>query len=312
MENTLITLSNGLADAVDRAAKSIVTVHARRRPISGVAHSSDLILTIDHVLEGEDTATVTTHDGRKLEAQVVGRDPGTDLALLRVKDGNLEPATVATDAARVGQFALLVARLDSADGAGVMASHGIVSQVGGPLRMGRGVSLEQFIRTDAVPYPGFSGGAMVDAAGAVLGVTNAGLARGLGLAIPAELAWKVGAALVSGGVKRGWLGIGSQPVKLPEGAKQAVGLLIVSVEPGSPAASGLMLGDVLLGFDGHAISDTDELQALLIGDRVGKAVPVDVIRGGKPETVQITIGERPVRQRSSGQRSPEERGPRRR
>jgi S1-C subfamily serine protease len=302
MENALQTLSNGLADAVDRAAKSIVTVHARRRPISGVVHSADLILTIDHVLEGEDTATVTTFDGRKLEAQVVGRDPGTDLALLRVKDGNLEPATVAADAARVGQFALLVARPD-----GIMASHGIVSQVGGPLRMGRGVSLEQFIRTDAVPYPGFSGGAMVDASGAVLGVTNAGLARGLGLAIPAALAWKVGAALVSGGVKRGWLGIGSQPVKLPDGGKQAVGLLIVSVEPGSPAASGLMLGDVLVVFDGHAISDTDELQALLIGDRVGKAIPVEVIRAGKPETVQITIGERPAHQRPSG-----ERGPRRR
>lgn len=297
-ENALQTLSNGLADAVDRAAKSIVTVNARRRPISGIAHSADLVLTIDHVLEGEDTASVTTPDGRTLEAQVLGRDPATDLALLRVPDGNLEPATVATDAARVGQMALLVARPD-----GVMASSGIVSAVGGPLRMGRGISLEAYIRTDATPYPGFSGGALIDASGAVLGVTNAGLARGLGLAIPAALAWRAGAALVSGGVKRGWLGIGSQPVRLPEGSRQSVGLLIVSVEPGSPAASGLLLGDVLVGFDGQQLEDTDELQAMLIGDRVGKAVPVEVIRAGKLETVQITVGERPSRQRSSGQGS---------
>ncbi len=308
MENALQTLSNDMADAVDRAAKSIVTVNARRRPISGIAHSADLVLTIDHVLEGEDTVSVMTGDGRTLEASVLGRDPATDLALLRVPDGKLEPATVAGEA-RVGQVALLVARPD-----GVMASGGIVSAVGGPLRMGRGVSLEAFIRTDATPYPGFSGGALIDASGAVLGVTNAGLARGLGLAIPAALAWSVGAALVSGGVKRGWLGIGSQPVRLPEGSRQEVGLLVVSVEPGSPAASGLLLGDVLVGFDGQTISDTDELQAMLIGDRVGRAVPVEVIRAGKLETVQVTVGERPTRQRQPGQGgrgSAGQRGPRR-
>lgn len=308
MDSALTTLSNGLADAVERAAKSILTVNARRRAISGIAHSSDLVLTIDHVLEGEDSVGLTTPDGRTLEAQVLGRDPGSDLALLRVPDGDLEPARLAPGTARIGQLALLVARPD-----GVMASSGIVSQIAS-VRIGRGLSLEQYIRTDATPYPGFSGGAMIDASGALLGVTNAGLARGLGLAIPTALAWRVAEALVSGGVKRGWLGIGSQPVKLPEGSRQQVGLLIVSVEPGSPAAGGLLLGDVLIGFDGERIEDTDELQALLIGDRVGQTVPVELIRAGKPETVQIAVGvrpSRPSRDQRSGER-PSGRRPQRR
>ena len=300
MSDVLQTLSSGLADAVSRASHSIVTVVTRRRPISGVVHSADLVLTIDHVLEGEDSATIIAPDGSKLEAQVQGRDPSTDLVLLKV-NGALTPATPASGAARVGQYAMLVARPDGGPD-GVMASHGVVSAVGGPLRIGRGVMLEQFVRTDATPYPGFSGGALIDVSGAVLGITNAGLARGLGLAVPAGLAWKVGAALVSGSLKRGWLGIGSQPARLPEGARagrsQEVGLLISSVEPGSPAAqAGMLLGDVLVGFDGQVITDTDELQAMLYGPRVGQAVGVEVIRAGQLETLTLTVAERPSRRR---------------
>jgi S1-C subfamily serine protease len=178
-----------------------------------------------------------------------------------------------------------------------MASIGIVSFVGGPLRTGRGLTLEQYIRTDATPYPGFSGGPLVDATGAVLGITTTAFG-GVALAIPHEVAWRVAKALTEHGTpKRGFLGISSQPVRVPEaqraGRPQETGLLVVQVEDGSPAhKGGVILGDILVTLDGQPAGDTDDLLRLLSGERVGKAVPVEVIRGGKLETLEVTIGER--------------------
>jgi S1-C subfamily serine protease len=293
MENDLNSFSNNLADAVARAEQSVVSVMPRgRRGISGVVSSVDHVLTIAHVLEIHGL-WVRTHDGRMLEAKLVGRDPSTDLALLKVADLKLEPAVISNEPARVGSFVMLVARPEE-----LMASHGIVSSVTGPVRMGRGLNLERVIRSDATPYPGFSGGAMIDASGAVIGVTNAGLARGNALAIPSEIAWRVAGMLASGvSPKRAYLGLGSQPVKLPEGARagrdQAVGLLVVSVEPNSPAANGgVLLGDIVVGFAGAAVQDTDDLLAQLTSDRVGQAVTVELIRAGKLETLSVTVGER--------------------
>jgi S1-C subfamily serine protease len=253
----------------------------------------DHVLTIAHVLEGDEGLRVRTADGRMLEAKLVGRDPSTDLALLKVADLNLEPAVISNEAARVGSFVMLVARPEE-----LMASHGIVSSVTGPVRMGRGMNLERVIRSDATPYPGFSGGAMIDASGTVIGVTNAGLARGNALAIPSEIAWRVAGMLASGvSPKRAYLGLGSQPVKLPENARagrdQAVGLLVVSVEPNSPAVNGgVLLGDIVVGFAGTVVQDTDDLLAQLTSDRVGQAVAVELIRAGKLETLSVTVGER--------------------
>ena len=294
MNDSLMALSNGLADAVASIEASLVTVAPRgRRPISGLVVAPNHVLTIHHVLEADDGIAVHAANDQKLEASVVGRDPGTDLALLSVPGLDAKPATASSGPARVGQMVLLVARPD-----GMMASHGIVSQVTGPVRMGRGLHLERVIRTDATPYPGFSGGAMLDAGGAVLGITNAGLARGNGLAIPADLAWRAVEAMHSGKVsKRAYLGIGSQPVKLPEGQRggrdQAVGLLVVSLEPDSPAAqAGMHLGDIIVGFAGQAVHDTDDLMALLTPDRVGAQVSVEVIRAGGLEAISVTVGER--------------------
>ena len=183
-------------------------------------------------------------------------------------------------------------------GAEPMASLGIVSAVGGPLRSRRGAVLEQFIQTDAIPYPGFSGGALIDANGAVVGVLTTGLAGGVALGVPAALVRRIVDALATGGsVKRGFLGISSQPVEIPAaqraGLAQERGLLVVRVEPGSPAEQGgLMLGDVLTAFDGTTLSDTDELQALLGGERVGKAVPMQLLRGGTITTLEVTVGQR--------------------
>jgi S1-C subfamily serine protease len=292
---TLTELSNGMADAVERISPALVTVDARRRqPASGVVIGNELVITADHVIEREEDIHVITHDGRKVAATFAGRDPATDLALLRVPGLNLDAAQQA-ESVKVGQFLLAVGR-PSAEG--VMASWGIVSAVGGPLRTRRGGMVEQFIRTDAIPYPGFSGGALISAEGTVLGILTTGLAGGVAIGIPATHAWRIADTLAQHGhVKKGYLGVTSQPVRLPEaqrgGLSQTDGLLIMRVEPDSPAEKGgVLLGDILVSLDGTNISDAGELQALLTGARVGTAVPVVVIRGGTATTLNVTIGVR--------------------
>ena len=291
----LNTLSNQMADAVAQAGTAIVTVNGRpRQPASGIVYAADMVLTADHVLERDEDLSVETPDGRTLAAQVVGRDPATDLALLRVSGLGIEPLATAESPARVGQLVLAVGRPNSG---GPMASLGIISAVGGPLRTRQGGVLEQFIQTDATPYPGISGGPLVDSKGTMVGLLTTGFG-GVALGIPIAIAQRVAATLAQhGAVKRGFLGISSQPVQLPEGQRaglsQASGLLVVRVEADSPAArGGLLVGDVLVNFDGQQLYDTDDLQALLSGERVGASLPVGLIRGGQQVTAQVTVGER--------------------
>lgn len=293
--SSLRAFSNQMADAVDHAKASLVVVNGRQRQsASGIVYASDLVVTADHVLEREEDLTIQTADKRTLPAQFVGRDLATDLALLRVKDLGLQPATFASEAARVGQLTLAI----GASSEGATASFGIVSTIGGPLRTGRGAVLERYIRTDATPYPGFSGGPLVDVQGHVLGVLTTGIANGVALAIPTAIAKQVADALAQQGyIKRGYLGISSQLVRLPAtqraGRAQEHGLLLVKVEDQSPAQQGgLLLGDIIVALDGHTINDSEDLQLLLTGDRVGRAIPIDVIRGGAVQTLQVTIGQR--------------------
>ncbi len=292
----LASLSTQLADAVDRVKRSMVTVNGRQRQsATGLVVMADTVLTADHVLEREDELTVISDDGRTLSALFVGRDPASDLALLRVADLKMEPVARADGDARVGQIALAVGRPAAGS---PMASLGVVSAIGGPVRTGRGGMVDKVIQTDATPYPGFSGGALIDASGAVLGLLTTGLINGVALAVPHAIAWQTAETISNhGGVKRGYLGVSSQPVQLPEGQRggtsQEHGLLVVRVEPGSPAAqAGIILGDILLTLDGQSVGDIDALQALLVGDRVGRPVPVSVIRGGVATTLQLTIGVR--------------------
>ncbi len=288
-------LSHQMADAVERIRRSLVMVNGRQRqPASGIIIATDQVLTADHVLERDEDLTIQTDDGRTLAARLVGRDQTSDLALLRIDALGGEIAAQALDPARVGQFVLAVGRPSPG---GPMASLGIVSAVGGPLRTRRGM-VEQVIQTDATPYPGFSGGALIDATGTVLGLFTTGLIGGVALALPASLAWRIASTLASQGhVRRGFLGISSQPVTIPPGQRagrtQERGLLIVRVEPDSPASrAGLLIGDILVGIDGIVLNDTDDLQAVLSGDRVGATVPAEIIRGGALMTLMVTIGQR--------------------
>ena len=294
--NLLRTLSNQMADAVERVSPTLVLVNGRQgRPGSGIVYAQDLVLTADHVLEREEDLTIVTHDGRTLPAQFAGRDLATDLAVLRVANLGINPAVASTEQARVGQLVLAVGR--SAND-GPMASVGIVSAVGGPLRIAQGTTLERYIRTDAIPYPGFSGGPLIDTQGAVLGITTTGLLNSATLAIPATIAWGIAETLAKQGfIKRGYLGISSQLVQLPEaqraGRSEEHGLLIVQVDEDSPAQKGgLLLGDILIAIDSHPLKDAEDLRSLLSGDRVGKTIPVEVIRGGKLQTLQVTVGQR--------------------
>jgi S1-C subfamily serine protease len=293
----LAALSDGMADAVEKVGKSIVRVNGRRRRSgSGVVYARDMVLTASHVLEREEDLSVVTGDGRTLPARFVGRDPSSDLAVLQVEGMNIEAAAPAEGEPRIGQLALAVGSPGRGDS--VRASLGVVSSVGGPMRTWRGPRLERYIQTDATPYPGFSGGPLIDARANVLGIMTTGLARGAALAIPAELAWRVAKAIEErGSVKRGYLGILSQPVRLPDGQRlgltQRGGLLVVGVEEGSPAGhGGLIIGDIIATLDGQPVEDTEDLLVLLTGERVGQEVPVKVIRGGELHELNVTVGER--------------------
>jgi S1-C subfamily serine protease len=297
-QNVLVELSDALADAAEKAGKATVLVNARRRmPASGIAYASDLILTADHVVEREDGIKVILGDGAEVSARVAGRDAGSDLAVLKLERAAGAVAEVTKTPARLGQIALALGR-PSPDG--IEASLGTVSAIGGPIRTGRGGMLERYLRTDSISYPGFSGGPLVAADGTVLGLNTSGLANGAAVTVPADIAWKIADTLVQHGrIKRGYLGIRSQTVDLPDVSQkalqreQATGLLIVGVENSSPAAKGgLIVGDILVGVAGAPVLHHDELFTRLYGDVAGKSTPIDVLRGGQPQTLNVVIGEK--------------------
>ena len=296
--NPLTALSDGMLQAVTKAGESTVLVNGRHRmPASGIAYAQDLILTADHVVEREEDISVLLSDGSEIAAKVAGRDPGSDLVVLRLDKGGASPAEKPTQEAQVGQLVLALGR-PSPDG--IEASLGVVSAIGGPVRTGRGGLLERYLRTDTTPFPGFSGGPLIDTAGRVLGLNTSGLAHGAAITIPAALAWAIADTLAKHGhIQRGYLGIRSQPVSISPylrtvlGREQEVGLLLVSVETGSPAEKGgLLVGDILVAVGGQPINDPDELLVNLTGQVVGKSTAIQVLRGGQPMTLTVMVGER--------------------
>src|SRR5579884_651106 len=289
-------LSNQMADAVEKVTPSVVLVRGReRQPASGLVYAPGLVLTADHVLERDENITISTSNGQTLSAQLVGRDKASDVAVLRVDGLDVPAITASQEKARVGQLVIAIGRTSDE---GPMASSGIISILGGPIRTSNGVLLERYMRTDAIPYPGFSGGALIDTQGQVLGMLTTGLVNGLALAIPLDIATRTANTLAQQGhIARGYLGISSQLVQIPEaqrgGKTQEYGLLILNVDENSPAQqAGILLGDILITLDGHAIRDAEDLQVLLAGERVGKTVPIEVIRGNTLHTLQVTIRQR--------------------
>lgn len=297
MANPLTEFSNQLTAAVEKGGTATVLVDARKRyPASGIVYGEDLVLTADHVVTREDNLRVTLPDGKSLEATLAGRDPGSDMAVLRLAEKALKPPRTSDDV-KVGQLVLALGRPNAA---GMQASWGIVTAISGPTRTFKGGMLDQYIQTETTPYPGFSGGPLVNSEGEILGLNTSGLTRGSSLTIPVSVAWRVADSLVKhGSVKRAYLGVRTQPAEIAESARSALkreqghGLLLVWLEDGGPAQSGgLLVGDIIVALNDQPVGDTDELFAALGSDAVGKAVKVDVLRGGKPEALTITAGER--------------------
>ena len=295
---TLLSLSNDLAAAVERAARAVVTVHARPRlPSTGVLWRPGIVVTAEHTVRVDEEIRVSWSDGRTAPATLVGRDPGTDLAVLRIGESDRRAAEIGDSAElKVGNLVLAV-------GFGPRASWGVVSAVGGAWRTGRGGEVDRLLRVDLVLYPGFSGGPLVDASGKVTGVVTSGLSRQLELAVPTSTVNRVvDELLATGRVSRGYLGVGLQPVALPEALRSlapgadARGLIVVGVVADGPAArAGLMLGDVLLALEGTPLHDLGDVQAAIAGRRVGTAVTVSILRAGTPLDVAVTLAERPPR-----------------
>jgi len=297
MSNSFSEFSEGLSAAVEHGGASTILVDGRKRyPASGIAYSEDLILTADHVVTREDDIKVLLPDGKSLAATIAGRDPGSDLAVLRLAEKALTAAKTSDDV-KVGQLVLALGRPNRE---GMQASWGIVTSISGPTRTFRGGMLDEYIRTETTPYPGFSGGPLVNTEGEILGLNTSGLTRGSSLTIPVKVAWRVANALAThGSVKRGYLGVRTQPVEIPEAARKALnreqehGLLVLWLEEAGPAEKGgLLVGDILVAISGQPVGDPDDLFSALNSDTVGKAIGVEVLRGGRPETVNVTVGER--------------------
>lgn len=294
----LLAFSTRLADAVERAAVWTVTVRARAGPAaSGIALAPDLVVTADHVVDPrwEQEIRLRLPDGRDTGATLAGRDPATDLAVLRLGEAALTPAVGATVPPRVGSIGLAVARPHQ-----VAASLALIAGLGGPARTQRGGLLDRFIQVDAVFYPGFSGGPLVDPTGAVVGLNTSGLAfGGPDIAIPWDLVARLGRLIADyGAVPRGYLGIGGRPVALPDRARvltggQDGGLLIVQIVEGGPAdRAGLLPGDIVLRLGGSPVTSPDDLQPHLGPAGIGATLTAVILRGGALAELPIIVARR--------------------
>ena len=299
---SLASLSDQLADAVARAAESLVSVHARPRlPSSGVHWRDGVVATTEATVKRGEGIGVTLPDGSRVSATLAGRDPGTDLALLRIPAGRLpvarrgDPATL-----RPGHLVLALARLGDD---GPRAAFGAVSAVGGSWRSWKGGEIDHRLQSDVTLYPGFGGGPLVDVEGRVHGVNSGGLSRPFATTITAATVDRVADEVLERGyVARGWLGIAMHPVRFNPGARERLGLahdaglVVLSVEADAPAArAGVLVGDVVFAIDGQPVQSPEQVVDLLGTGAVGRTLILDLVRGGGRARAEIVVGERPRR-----------------
>jgi len=267
---------------------------------SGVIVTKDgYILTNCHVVNDADKVKVTLQDGRELTAKVIGKDTGSDVAVVKIDAKDL-PAITLADSSKI-EVGDVVLAVGNPFGLGQTVTMGIVSATG---RVAMDLKYQDFIQTDAAINPGNSGGALVDTDGRLIGVNTAIFSRsggneGIGLAIPTDLAREVMVSLVKDGkVTRGYIGVHIQPLTAALAKefdlKSDKGALVDEVEPNSPAAkAGLRSGDVILQFDGKPIADARRLSLEVAGVAPGEKVPVRIWRDGSPKTLDITVAEIP-------------------
>jgi S1-C subfamily serine protease len=302
MASVTASFSQELAAAAEQAGTSVVTVHARHRvPSSGIHWRKGVLVTANHTVRREDEISILVHGGKRASAKLAGRDPGTDLAVLKFdQDGVAVPQF--GDAAKV-KLANLVLALGRTRSGNLVASAGIIGGLSGEYRTWRGGRIEQSIRLDLALYSGFSGGPLVNAEGKVLGLNTNGFGRGRAVTIPVATVNRVVDELLEKGyIARPYLGIAMQPVALPEALRGKLkspaggGLMVLHVEPGGPAEkAGIVLGDVIVELQGKPALDPEHIQDLLASAKVNDKVVTTVIRGGAPLELSITLGERPAK-----------------
>jgi serine protease Do len=297
--SALAELSSQLAGAVETAANSIVAIHARRRiPSSGIVWRDGVVVSASHTVKSDAEIPISLPSGERATASVAGRDPATDVVALKITGTKLKQHVVARAEAdaRVGTLALAVGR----PGRDVSASFGIVSAVSEGWRTWQGARVDRVLRLDLAVYDGFSGGALADASGAVLGLNNSALARGAPMSLPAAAVDRiVDELLASGHVRRPFIGVAVHPVAVSAGAakqhtiEEGSALLVMSVADGSPAdRAGIAVGDVLVRSDGQPLRRPTDLLDALSGVRSGASIRVDLLRGGTITSVTVTPSDR--------------------
>jgi S1-C subfamily serine protease len=300
MSKELIELSNALAQATERAAAGVVAVHAEARgSSSGVVWRAGVIVTAEHALRRDEEIQVTLPDGHVVPATLAGRDPSTDIAVLKCLEAHSAVPEFG-DAATLkpGSLTLVVGRTRAS---GPVAALGVVSLVAPNRPTWTGASLAPYIRLDVGLQPTSVGGMVIDAHGRAVGLATPRFARFGAIAVPASSIRKVVDTLLEKGrIPRGYLGVGLQPVRLPEVLREALGrrektaTIVLEVHPDGPAHNaGIVIGDILVSLAGHPVSRLEDIQSQLIGDAIGKTLPVKFVRGGSIQDGSIVVAERP-------------------
>jgi S1-C subfamily serine protease len=297
--NALASLADSTAELVERAARSVVAVHSGgRRPASGIHWRSGIVVTAEEVLEQDENIKLALPGGRLVEASLAGRDPTTDVAVLRFQPDGLPVAATTSAALRAGETVLAVGSYEGSP----LAALGIVALAGGPWHSTRGGTIDNFIRLDLALSPLGEGGALVNAHGQVVAMTVLG-PRHRAIAIPAStIERSVDQLLARGQVFRGYLGAGLRPIGRGRasggaaGSDEGRGVLVVSIDPEGPSRrAGLLLGDIVTAWNGKPIARVREVMQLLGPESVGTTVDLSLTRGGAPAALQVVVGERPVK-----------------
>ncbi len=300
MSTELIELSNALAQATGRAAASVVAVHTETRgSSSGIMWRPGVIITSEHALRRDEEIQVTPPNGRVVPATLAGRDPSTDIAVLKCPETDtVVPEFGDLGALKPGSLTLVVGRTRAS---GPVAALGVVSLVASNRRTWTGEALTPYIRLDIGLQPTAVGGAVIDANGNVVGLATPRFARFGAIAVPASAINKIADTLLKQGrIPRGYLGVGLQLVRLPNDLRETLhrnektAVIVLEVHPGGPAdKAGIVIGDILVSLGGYSVTRMEEVQSLLSGDTIGNSLPLKFVRGGSVQEGSIVVAERP-------------------
>ncbi len=300
MSKDLIELSNALAQATDHAAGSVVAIHTERRgSSSGIVWRSGVIVTSEHALRRDEEIQVTLPDGRVVSATLAGRDPSTDIAVLKCADADrVVPEFGDVTTLKPGSLTLVVGRTRAS---GPVAALGVVSLVVPDRHVWTGASMVPYIRLDVGLQPTAIGGAVIDAHGSVVGLATPRFARFGAIAVPAPLINKIADTLLQKGhIPRGYLGVGLQPVRLPDTLrerlqwKEKTAAIVMDVHANGPAdKAGAVIGDILISLAGQPVTGLEDVQSHLGGEAIGKTLSLKFVRGGAIQEGSIVVAERP-------------------